>query len=98
MYFITALVCTVIAGALWFFFRDRKRLHLDVLTIIYGASTLMWLIDVIFTAADGEAPLGFAPTDGWISLWTVLGSLFLWLVLSFILNNNAKVENKSEKK
>ena len=98
MYFITALVCTVIAGALWFFFRDRKRLHLDVLTITYGASTLMWLIDVIYTAADGEAPLTFEPLDGWIALWTVLGSLFFWIVLSFILNNNVKVENKSEKK
>ena len=92
MYFITALVCTVIAGVLWFFFRDRKALHLDVLTITFGAATLMWLIDVIFTAAEGEAPLEFGVQDGYIALWTLLGGIGLWLVLSFIFNNKGKTQ------
>ena len=90
MYFLVALACTLIAGALWFFFRDRKGLHLDILTIVFGSSTVMWLIDVIFTAAEGEAPLGFEAQDGWISLWTVLGGIALWLLLSFVLNNSKK--------
>ena len=90
MYFIIALVCTAIAGALWFFFKDRKALHFDILTIIFGASTVMWLIDVIYTAAEGEAPLSFEAEDDWISLWTVLGGIFLWLLLSFIFNNKDK--------
>ena len=54
MYFITALIATIISGVLWFLFRDRKALHLEVLAIAYGSATLMWLIDVIFTAADGR--------------------------------------------
>ena len=90
MYFLTALACTIIAGVLWFFFRNRKGLHLDFLAIIFGAATLMWLIDVIFTAIEGEPPLGFEAQDGYIALWTVLGGIFLWLVLSFILNNKEK--------
>ena len=90
MYFIAALVSTVIAGVLWFFFRDRKELHLDLLTIIFGAATLMWLIDVIFTAAEGEAPLEFEALDGQIALWTVLGGVFLWQVVSFIFNHKDK--------
>lgn len=90
MYFITALACTIIAGVLWFFFRDRKGLHLEILTITFGAATLMWLIDVIFTAAEGETPLEFEALDGQIALWTVLGGIGLWLLLSFILNNKSK--------
>ena len=90
MYFITALVCTVIASVLWFFFKDRKALHLDFLTIIFGAATLMWLIDVIFTAIEGEAPLEFEALDGQIALWTVLGGTFLWMILSFVLNHKEK--------
>ena len=90
MYFITSLIATVVAVTLFFFFRDRKHLHLDVLSIIFGASTLMWLIDVIFTAAEGEAPLEFNAQDGWISLWTLVGGTFLWMLLSFILNNKDK--------
>ena len=90
MYFIAALVSTFIAGVLWFFFRDRKELHLDLLTIIFGAATLMWLIDVIFTAAEGEAPLEFEALDGQIALWTVLGGVFLWQVVSFIFNHKDK--------
>jgi len=91
MYFLTALVCTIIAGVLFFFFRDRKGLHLDILTIIFGAATLMWLVDCIFSAASGEGFLSFDdPVDGYIALFTVLGGLFLWLLLGFILNNREK--------
>ncbi|MBR0295543.1 MAG: hypothetical protein IJQ67_06570 [Bacilli bacterium] len=91
MYFLTALGCTIIATLLWFFFRDRKNLHLEILAITYGAATLMWLVDCIFSAAGGEGFLSFEfPTDGWISLWTVLGGIFIWLILAFILNNKEK--------
>ena len=91
MYFLTALVLAIATGLLWFFFRDRKALHLEILAITYGASALMWLIDCIASAIKGEGFLSFEfPTDGWISLATVLGGLFLWLLLSFILNNKDK--------
>ena len=95
MYFLTTLACTIITGVLWFFFKDRKSLHLDILAITFGASTLMWLIDCIFTAAEGEPFLSLDdPTDGWIALAAFAGAIFFWIVLSFILNNNKKVETK----
>ena len=91
MYFLTALACTAISAVLWFIFRDRKKLHLDFLTIIYGAATLMWLIDCIFSAAKGEGFLDFEdPQGGWIALATLVGGVLFWLVLSFILNNKDK--------
>lgn len=102
MYFLTALVCTIIAGVLWFFFRDRKSLHLDILAIIFGAATLMWFGDCIFSAIKGEGFLTLTADiedaeavaalaqDGWVAVWTVLGGLFLWMILSFILNNKEK--------
>ena len=91
MYFLTALACTLIAGVLWFFFRSRKALRLDILTIIFGAATLMWLIDCIFSAASGEGFLSFEPLDGWIALATVGAGVFLWLIIAFIFNNKDKV-------
>lgn len=93
MYFLIALGCSLITGTLWLAFKTRKRLHLDVLAIIFGAATLMWFIDCCFSAAKGEGFLGFDElvTDGWISLWTILGSLFLWVIISFVLNNRQKV-------
>lgn len=91
MYFITAVVLALVSGALWFFNRDRKRLHLEILTITFGAAALMWLVDVIFQAASGENPFGFTAQDGFISLWTLLGGIGLWMVLAFILNNKEKV-------
>ena len=91
MYFLVALGLTIISAALWFFFKDRKALHLDVLTIIYGASTLMWFIDCIASAIKGKGFLSFnAPKDGWIALATFGAGLFLWLIVSFILNNAKK--------
>ncbi len=98
MYFLIALGLALIATVLWFFFKDRKALHLDILAIIFGAAALMWFGDCIMSAASGEAFISFdevAEFDGWISLWTFGGGIFLWLVLSFILNNRKKtVESK----
>ena len=95
MYFLVALGLALISGALLFFFKDRKNLHLEILTIIYGASALMWFIDCIFSAAGGEGFLSFEELDGWISLATLGGGIFLWLVLSFILNNSQKVAKEA---
>ena len=97
MYFLTALVCALISGALWFIFRNRKRLHLEILAIAYGAATLMWLIDCFFTLAEEGVFLSFDdPIDGWISIATIIGGLFFWLILSFILNNKEKVLAESK--
>ena len=90
MYFLTALGLALIAAVLWFFFRDRKALRLDILTIIYGASALMWFIDCIASSIKGEGFLSFEAKDGWISLATVGAGLFLWLIISFVLNNLKK--------
>ncbi|MBO4473186.1 MAG: hypothetical protein J5765_05190 [Clostridia bacterium] len=91
MYFLTALVCTIVAGVLFVFFRDRKGLHLDFLTITFGAATLMWLVDCIAGAIAGEPFLSFDdPQDGWIALWTLLGGIGLWLVVAFVMNNGKK--------
>ena len=91
MYFLVALALTIVSGLLWFFFRDRKALHLDILTITFGASTLMWLVDCFACLFEGEGFLSFDdPMDGWVSLFTVLGGIFLWLLISFILNNKDK--------
>jgi len=98
MYFLTALVCAIIAGILWLFFRDRKGLHLDVLTIIFGAASLMWLVDCFFTLADEGVFLSFDdPQDGWIALWTIAGGTFLWLILSFIFNFSGKTGDSVSK-
>ena len=95
MYFLIALALTIVTTVLWFIFRDRKALHLDILAIIFGAAALMWFGDCIMSAAGGEAFISFdevAEFDGWISLWTFAGGIILWLVLSFILNNRQKVQ------
>ncbi len=94
MYFLISLALALIVGALWFVFKDRKALHLDILAIIFGAAAIMWFGDCIMSAASGEAFISFdevAEFDGWISLWTFAGGIMLWLVLSFIFNNKQKV-------
>ena len=91
MYFLAALIAAAISGTLWLIFKDRKSLHLEILTIAYGAATLMWLVDCIASVAGGEGFLDFSdPNGGWIALWTILGGLFIWMLLSFILNNKQK--------
>lgn len=96
MYLLTALMCTLISGLLFLFSKDRKRLHLEVLLIIYGASSIMYLVDAIASAINKEGFLSMDfPIDGYIALWTFLGGLFLWLIIAFILNNSTKNVDKN---
>lgn len=97
MYFLVALFLALVSGVIWFFFRDKKELHLEVLPITYGAATLMWLIDCIASAAGGEGFLSFEiPLDIWISIWTFAAGLLFWgaiLLVLYIINvrKNKKV-------
>lgn len=96
MYFLTSLIATIIACILYYFFKDRKGLHLDILAITFGSATLMWLMDCIFSAISGEAFLSFDdPQDGWVALWTLIGGVFFWHLISFILNNSKKEITKN---
>ena len=91
MYFLVALGMTLISLCLLLFVKTKKNLHFGILTIIFGAATLMWLIDCIFSAAGGDPFLSFDdPMDGWIALATVLAGVFFWLVVSFVMNNCKK--------
>jgi len=86
MYFLVALFLALVSGCLWYFFRNKKELHLEILPITYGAATLMWLIDCIASAAKGEGFLSFEiPLDIWISLWTLGAGLLFWGVIVLVL-------------
>ena len=86
MYFLVALGLALISACLAYFLRKHKALHLEILAITYGAATLMWLIDCIASAAQGEGFLSFEiPLDIWISLWTFGGGLLFWGVITLVL-------------
>lgn len=98
MYFLTALGMTLIALCLFLFVKPKKvNLRFGVLAIIFGAATLMWLIDCIKSAIEGEGFLSFEiPLDIWISVWTVVGGLLFYgvflLVSILIERKKAKAE------
>ena len=96
MYFLVALGLTLISAALAYFLRKYKALHLEILAITFGAATLMWLIDCIASAFKGEGFLGFEiPLDIYISLWTFLGGLAFWGVITlvlFLINRKKKAQ------
>lgn len=53
----------------------------------------MWFVDCVASAIGGEGFITFDdPKDGYIALWTIIGGLFLWQLISFILNNGKKSE------
>ena len=86
MYFLVALFLALVSACLAYVFRQHKVLHLEILAITYGAATLMWLIDCIASAIEGEGFLSFEiPLDIWISLWTFLGGLLFWGVIAIVL-------------
>ena len=85
MYFLTALGMTLISLCLLLFVKTKKNLHFGLLTIIFGSATLMWLIDCITSAIEGEGFLSFEiPLDIWISIWTVVGGLFFYAIILLI--------------
>ena len=91
MYFITTLVVTLIAGLLCYLFRKVKNLHFEILLIIYGSATIMWLVDCFYSLGKGEGFISIEiPTDIYISILTIFLGLFLWLILVLIINHSKK--------
>ena len=91
MYFLVALVLALVSACLWYFLRNKKQLHLEVLAITFGAATLMWLIDCIASAIEDGEFLSFEiPLDIWISVWTLVGGLLFWGIITLILNLRSK--------
>lgn len=94
MYFLTALVMTLIAVSLFLFVKPKKiNLHFEAAAIVFGAATLMWLIDCIASAIEGEGFISFElPLDIWISVWTVIGGLLFYglILLIFFLVGRKK--------
>lgn len=91
MYFLVALSATIISLILFLLLKKSKNLHFEILAIIFGAATLMWLIDCIKSSIDGEGFLSFEiPTDIYISIWTAVGGILLWGVITFLINLKRK--------
>ena len=94
MYFLVALFLALVSGCAWYFLREKRALHLEILAITYGAATLMWLIDCIACAIQGEGFLSFEiPLDIWISLWTFLAGLAFWGIITLVLYFKNKKQN-----
>ncbi len=94
MYFLVALGLTILSLMLFLILKNKKRWHLEILAIIYGASTLMWLIDCFASLIKGEHFLSFEiPTDIYISIWTLVGGFILWGIITIIINKKDKGNN-----
>ena len=98
MYFLVALLMTVIALGLLLFVKTKKNVHVGILAIIFGAATLMWLIDCIASAIEGEGFISFElPLDIWISIWTVVGGIFFYFIILLIFYIQEKRSAKANK-
>ena len=96
MYFLVALGMTLISVALYLFVKTKKNLHFEVAAITFGAATLMWLIDCIVSAIEGEGFLSFEmPVDLWISIWTVVGGIAFYGVMLLIFSIKEKIEKQA---
>ena len=100
MYFLTALLFTIIFVLLWLFVKTKKPLHFEYGAIIFGGATAMWLIDCVASAIEGEGFISFEEIglDLWISLWTVLAGLFLYCAIIVVPLIIKKIKEKKESK
>ena len=97
MYFLVSLALTIIFFVIWLIFKNKKKLHLEILPITFGAATLMWLVDCIFSLKEEGVFLSFdLKNDLYISLLSFALGILLWVVLSFILNYKKNNELKKE--
>ena len=92
MYFLVALGLAALSTGLWYFLKDKKKeLHFEILAITFGAATLMWVIDCIASAVQGEGFLSFdMPIDIYISIWTLAAGVVFWGIITLILNIKKK--------
>ena len=63
MHLIITLIATFISFIVWYIIgRKRKEFHLEILPIMFGAASIMWMVDGFFTLFGEEHKfLGIEP-------------------------------------
>lgn len=78
MLFLALLALTILSGILWYEERGRNRYRLDILTLIAGGGTIMFLVDSIYRYVDEGVFLELSLDTLLLSLILVVSAILLW--------------------
>lgn len=102
---ISALTALIFAF-LWYFKDYKNKFHLGTMAIIFGAASLMWLVDAIYEYATQGAEVYFNPSvqsilnDALLGLAVVALGLIIWFIILLIKDpmgyRKKKIEEKKE--
>lgn len=80
MYLILTLAAAVAATVLW---RKNKGYKLDILCFIYWGASLMWLVDGIVAATEGEPFFEMTADAALLGAVVILAGLAAWAIIFF---------------
>ncbi|GEM_PF-1237972 len=84
MYFIALSLLAIISGFLWYRNRESNRYRLDILSLISGGATVMFLVDSLYRYLEEGIFIEFSTEALTLSGLLVLVAVSLWLVVLII--------------
>lgn len=78
MYLISTLLVAMAATIAWLRLRERPELNLGLLALMFWGASLMWLVDVAFVVAEGEAFFETTTSAMVLGVVVVVAGLAVW--------------------
>lgn len=96
MCLILTVFAAITATVIWYFKLNDRKYKMGTLALMYWGASIMWFVDGIFAAAEGEGFFDLSVDDALLGLVIIAIGLIAWLVL--LLFNDPKHVFLSNKK
>ncbi len=84
MYLLITAIAAVVSTVVWYVQAPVDKYRVRTLCFVYWGASLMWLIDSITTAIEGEGFFEVSFDAALLGITAVLAGLIVWLVILLI--------------
>ncbi len=84
MYLLFSAVAAVISTVVWYTQAPEDKYRVRTLCFIYWGASLMWLIDSVVSAVEGEGFLDVSLDAAVLGATVVIAGLIVWLAILLI--------------
>lgn len=80
MCLIITVFAAIITTAIWYLNDNSRKYGIGMLTLMYWGASLMWLVDIIFSVAEGGSFFNVSADDALLGVVIVMCGLIVWTI------------------
>ena len=84
MYLLITAIAAIVSTVIWYVQAPKDKYRVRTLCFIYWGASLMWLIDAVVSAVEGNGFFDVSIDAALLGITAVLAGLIVWLAILLI--------------